>query len=243
MNVEDGIPLPPCGIESFESNRNGDALSPEDIAWADSCLIKDPEIPDGDWNTLKDVLLEIISSQPESFNSFALNSIPGVSDMEILPSGADAENAEFPSGTDFDYVVPYNERAEATNYGPRNEGTSISLSENLEEDPSEETLRSAFLPTYKEALIASETTDLGFDLGFSAYELEPSTEDIFKVWDLEIPDEEDELLEQLKKALSRGSSPSIPTFDRSGTWKDLKVESIDDLVASIADLSLNQISS
>ncbi|KAF5745414.1 hypothetical protein HS088_TW07G00998 [Tripterygium wilfordii] len=245
MNVEDGLPVPPRGIESFESNRNGDALSPEDIAWADSCLIKDPEISDGDWNTLKDVLLEIISSQPESFDSFVLrsDSFPGVTDMEILPSNEEAENAKFLRATDLDNVVPYNEVAEVTGYGLRNEGSSISLSQNLEENPSEETLRSAFLPTYKEAQIASEATASGFDLGLSAYELEPSTEDIFKVWELEIPDEEDKLVEQLKKALSRGASPSPPSFDDSGAWKDLQVESIDDLVAGIADLSLNQLSS
>lgn len=30
-------------VDSMESNENRDALSPEDVAWADSCLVKDPE--------------------------------------------------------------------------------------------------------------------------------------------------------------------------------------------------------
>uniref|UniRef100_A0A6N2LMF3 Uncharacterized protein n=1 Tax=Salix viminalis TaxID=40686 RepID=A0A6N2LMF3_SALVM len=30
-------------VDSIESDENRDALSPEDVAWADSCLLKDPE--------------------------------------------------------------------------------------------------------------------------------------------------------------------------------------------------------
>jgi len=70
-------------VDSLESNENGDALSPEDVAWVDSCLVKDPEISDGtDWSSLKDVLLEILSLQPESHDS----SEPGNDD---LPRGTD----------------------------------------------------------------------------------------------------------------------------------------------------------
>ncbi|KAL3644377.1 hypothetical protein CASFOL_012309 [Castilleja foliolosa] len=77
-------------------------------------------------------------------------------------------------------------------------------------------------------------------------ELEQSKEDIFKIWDLEIPDEEDiGLIKQLNKALVESSldpvlSVSDVDDDDSKAWKQLeKDESLDDLITGIADLSLS----
>ncbi|CAN1256061.1 hypothetical protein LINPERPRIM_LOCUS9192 [Linum perenne] len=52
--------------ESLASSQNVDSVSTEDIAWADSCLVKDPEISDGEWSSVKDSLLEMLSLIPES---------------------------------------------------------------------------------------------------------------------------------------------------------------------------------
>ncbi|KAJ6692780.1 hypothetical protein OIU79_014506 [Salix purpurea] len=99
-----------------------------------------------------------------------------------------------------------------------------------------------FSPNYKEDddFKMSPPVGSGLDLSFSGYDTEPSTEDIFKVWDLDIPDEEDELVKQLNKALSENPAQSTPPSDDSGVLKDLKEESLDSLINSIADLSLDQ---
>ncbi|XP_073267454.1 uncharacterized protein [Populus alba] len=200
-------------VDSLESNKNGDALSPEDVAWADSCLVKDDEISDGDWSSLKDVLLEILSLQPESHDS----SKPGTDD---LPRAADV------------LMLPSDE---AVNL----QSSVVIDNEFFQEDFSETSLKHAFSPNYKEDDDSkmSLPDGSGLDMAFSAYDTEPSTEDIFKVWDLGIPDEEDELVKQLNKALSENPAHSTPQSDDSG---GLKEESLDSLVNGIAELSLDQ---
>ena len=65
-------------------------------------------------------------------------------------------------------------------------------------------------------------------------------EDIFRVWDLDVPAEDGELVKQLNKALTESSIESIPsTLNDSGQWKDLEEESVDNLIAGISDLSLH----
>jgi hypothetical protein len=81
----------------------------------------------------------------------------------------------------------------------------------------------------------------GLDMGFTASDIEPSTEDIFKVWGSGMEDEEDELIKQLNKALAENPVQSTPSSsDDSGARKDLKEESLDTLTHGIADLSLDQ---
>jgi hypothetical protein len=56
-------------------------------------------------------------------------------------------------------------------------------------------------------------------------------EDIFRVWDLDVPIEDGELVKQLNKALTESSIESIPsTLNDSGPWKDLEEESVDNLI-------------
>ncbi|KAJ6402882.1 hypothetical protein OIU84_014897 [Salix udensis] len=144
-------------VDSMESNENRDALSPEDVAWADSCLVKDTEF------------------QPESHDS----SEPGSNDL--------------PRGTG-NLMHPSNE------------------AENLQ------------------SRVVTDDEDL--DMGFAASDTVPSTEDVFKVWDLGIPDEEDELIKQLNKALAENPAQSTPSSsDDPGAGKDLKEESLDTLIS------------
>ncbi|GMH23597.1 hypothetical protein Nepgr_025440 [Nepenthes gracilis] len=93
-------------------------------------------------------------------------------------------------------------------------------------------LMNAFQPNYNDEMPGTETSDLGLDMGLSFYELELSSDQIFKVWDLGISDEEDDFTKQLNKALSESSSQTV-----RATSED---ESLDGLIAGISDLSLSQ---
>ena len=321
-------------LNSIESNERGEGLSPEDIAWVDSCLIKDPESSETNMNSLKDALLEIFISQPELINSSAAvsNGSPEETDVEILPSSEEADAVQFRGRTDDDLVLinketrtkgddlPINlknntlpsltyggnsflltnteglkesgsqskldlgsstyelepsnvddmvlsNEAEKTKgddlpiklgnntlqsltyggnsflltntEGLKESGSSASkldlgsLTHELEPSNVEDMVlsneeektkgddlsiklknntlqsltfeRNPFLPTYTEGLKESGRTESMLDLGSSAYDVEPSTEDIFRVWDLDIPAEDGELVKQLNKALTESS--------------------------------------
>nr|POE70630.1 hypothetical protein CFP56_40948 [Quercus suber] len=327
-------------LNSIESNERGEGLSPEDIAWVDSCLIKDPESSETNMNSLKDALLEIFISQPELINSSAAvsNDSPEETDVEILPSSEEADAVQFRGRADDDLVlinketktkgleesgssgskldlgsstyelepsnvddmvlaneeektkgdVPIklgNNTLQSLTYGGnsfllthteglKESGSSASkldlgsftnelepsnvddmVLSNEEEKTKGDDLpiklknntlqsltfeRNPFLPTYTEGLKESGRTESMLDLGSSAYDVEPSTEDIFRVWDLDIPAEDGELVKQLNKALTDNSFESIPsTLNDSGAWKDLEEQSFDSLIAGISDLSLH----
>uniref|UniRef100_A0A5B7BCU1 Uncharacterized protein n=1 Tax=Davidia involucrata TaxID=16924 RepID=A0A5B7BCU1_DAVIN len=222
-------------LTSVESKQSGDVLAPEDVAWVDSCFIKDSEISDSNWNSLKDALLEILNSQPESLDSSAAgrDDFSGETDIEILPSSEEAETSQN-LGRSVSDIVLFNEEAE------KNDNDGI-ISWQTDTSRSRTDLVNAFLPNYNEDLRQIENTDSEVDLGFPIFEMEPSIDDIFRVWDLDIPAEEDELIKQLNKALAESSlQPTPSTSDDSGVLKDLKEESLDDLISGISDLSLNQ---
>ncbi|CAL1352510.1 unnamed protein product [Linum trigynum] len=82
--------IPSISLESLVSTQNGGAFSTEDIAWADSCLVKDPDISAGDWSSINDALLQVLSLAPESQGSLygAMNNngcVGGTDDFEMLP--------------------------------------------------------------------------------------------------------------------------------------------------------------
>ncbi|KAL5788721.1 hypothetical protein ACOSP7_005670 [Xanthoceras sorbifolium] len=231
-------------VDSLDSNRSGDVLSSEDLAWVDSCLIKDAEISDSNWNALKDALLEIADSQPESFSYSAvrIESSPEGTDMEILPSSEEAEAARFPVRNDDDDVSANLKSGKIMDSYQINKKI---ISQLLEDDPTETFVADPFLQSYKYGERVSEVFDSGLkNYDLLAVEMEPLSDDIFKVWDLGVPAEEDELIKQLKKALVDTSLKSIPSaLDDSGASKDFKDDSLDNLIAGIADLSLNPNSS
>ncbi|KAA8536045.1 hypothetical protein F0562_028523 [Nyssa sinensis] len=223
-------------LNSVESKQIGDMFSPEDVAWADSCLIKDPETSDSNWNSPKDALLEILSSQPDSLDSsaFGRDGFSGVTGIEILPSSEEAETSQN-LGRSVSDTVLINEEAEK-------DVDDYTIKEKTYTRRSRMDLVNGFLPNYNEDRKQIENADSGVDLGgFPIFVMEPSTDNIFRVWDLDIPAEEDELIKQLNKVLAESSlQPRPSTFDDSGVWKDLKEKSLDDLISGIADLSLNQ---
>ncbi|XP_061339590.1 uncharacterized protein LOC133286214 [Gastrolobium bilobum] len=227
-------------ILNFTDSRQNEVFSPEDLAWVDSCLVKDSDISDSDWIPLKNALLEIVSSQSQTFST------DGGEDIEILPYNEEQKiestslelNQE--SST---YDVEHSSQPSSTyNVDLLSIGIEASTDESDNEKtgtlPSSTFLGNPFLPTYNEELKENKTIDLGFNLDSSTYEMEHASENIFKIWDLDIPSEEGELVKQLDKALTENSFQS--SFDDSGKWKSLKEGSLDALIAGIADLSLNK---
>ncbi|WCJ40898.1 hypothetical protein M5689_021797 [Euphorbia peplus] len=244
--------------DSLKTNQNGDDLSPEDITWADSCLIKDSDISDGDWNSMKDALIEILGLQHDSVashNSAApmTDDFFGGTDIEMLQS-AKPGIVNFARRTNADVVsFPMNndEMETANDEFPVEEGAEYSLSEHFR-DISETSLRNVFLPNYKDDIqkaretmredIQETMSSQNEAFSYSTYESEPSTQEIFKVWDLGIQPEDDELFKQLTKVLSESPDHLVvaSTTDYSRAYKDLEEQSLDDLTAGLADLSLNQ---
>ncbi|KAK7824124.1 hypothetical protein CFP56_034761 [Quercus suber] len=243
-------------LNSIESNERGEGLSPEDIAWVDSCLIKDPESSETNMNSLKDALLEIFISQPELINSSAAvsNDSPEETDVEILPSSEEADAVQFRGRADDDLVL--------INKETKTKGDDLPINLKNNTLPSLTYGGNSFLLTNTEGLEESGSSGSKLDLGSSTYELEPSNVDdmvlaneeektkgdvpiklgnnTLQVWDLDIPAEDGELVKQLNKALTDNSFESIPsTLNDSGAWKDLEEQSFDSLIAGISDLSLH----
>ncbi|KAL3515099.1 hypothetical protein ACH5RR_022001 [Cinchona calisaya] len=157
-------------LNSVESNQSAsmpsDVVSPEDLDWADSCLIKD-EISQNGWNT-------------------------GNSHKDAVFMGLDSER-------------------------------DSSAAKWEEFSPSSKQLRTSQI---LDGLVTEE-----------------STEDIFKVWNLDMPDEEDEFIMKLNKAISESSLDlTPPVSEDSKLLKDLEDGHIDDIISGLADLSLDHLS-
>ncbi|XP_065865597.1 uncharacterized protein [Euphorbia lathyris] len=243
------------------NNQNGDDLSPEDITWADSCLVKDPDISDGDWSSMKDALIEILGLQHDSVASHDSSApmtdgffggtdiemlqsakpvIFGATDIELLQSAKPGIAMFFGRTNDETVSVQINNEELET----VNDEFPLKEAEYYCRDLSETSLKNAFLPNYKEDIqeVRESMSSENGSISSSTFEIEPWTQEIFKVWDLGIQAEEDELFKQLNKALAESSdqlvTPSIT--DDSMAYKDLKEQSLDDLITDLADLSLNR---
>ncbi|KAK7405227.1 hypothetical protein VNO78_06426 [Psophocarpus tetragonolobus] len=245
MDVEDAeneVSVSSAILNSIVSTQN-EVLSQEDLAWVDSCLVKDSDISETNWIPLKNALLEIISSQPESFTT-------GGEDIQIPTYSISSEYNNTVSTSDDELNQQslisdgkhLSESSSTYNVNPLHMTVESSTDE-IPDDEKTGTLPSfnPFLSTYNEDLKESETIEFGLYLDSSSYDMEHLADNIFKVWDLDIPSEEGELVKQLDKALSEDSLQTVPSsFDDSMKWKDMKESSLDDLVAGIADLSLNK---
>lgn len=236
-----------------ESKEQVDSLTPEDIAWVDSCLIKEiPDISDGNWNHVKDALLEILDLYPQSFESSLAvsDNVPGASNGDIDVDMLSPNNVKEPTFPSRDSDDPMNETGIASedsqNHDPMNE-TGIASEDPQNHDDIDTSLsltpiKNPFLPTYKEEVEGNdENNQAGFGHELSEIGSEPPINDIFHVWDLNFPPVEDELVEQLNKALTENSVESVPSMDSNlNVLKDLKEDLLDDLINSISDLSLEQ---
>lgn len=246
--------------------QQNQVFSLEDLAWVDSCLNKDSDISETDWSPLRDALLQIVTSQSQSFRvdgrqdneTHQYSKEKNITSQHIQESSTSNANClqKRPSTYNVELIRRANETSTDEILEDELAGTTMSSS-TFQGDP--------FLPTYNEDLKptyemehASENVFQVWDLDSATDEMEEAASDnIFKVWDLDIPVEEGELVKQLKKALLENSlkttAPSV--FDDSEKGKDLLKEGsldvliadkdlnegpLDDLIAGIAELSLNK---
>ncbi|KAM7263131.1 hypothetical protein ACFE04_000814 [Oxalis oulophora] len=249
------------------SNQTSEPLRPEDLAWADSCLVTDPQTSHIDWNSVKDVLLDVFISQTDfsavqgTDTEMVFSTQPEeTSDMKLLASFEEitaekvADQQLYPLidvGSDEETDILMSQVLQTDSLDPifpaDDNHRDLSNELNNEEDVS---MSQVFQNAISQPIIGEEfpltSTDdqkeIGFDLVSPVIEMDPSVSSIFKVWDLEIPtkeaeeeEDDDEFAKQLKEALK---TACLPPNDNSEALKDLKVESVDDLIAGLEDLSL-----
>ncbi|CAI0375091.1 unnamed protein product [Linum tenue] len=204
--------IPSISLESLVSTQNGDAFSTEDIAWADSCLVKDPDISAGDWSSINDALLQVLSLAPKSQGSLsgAMNDNGCVGGTV---NRVDEETKMKPQHVDSDTS------------GSFQLGTLLST---YERDNPKETDQSDLLPvdtasSAEDAGVTSSEIFKLWDLGIHSEEEE----------------EDDEL--KLNRALADSSIQSIaPVVDDPEATRDLKEGALDYLIAGIGDLSIHR---
>lgn len=185
-----------------EQTHDQDILSAEDLAWADSCLIQDPEISETNMDSLKEALLHILDQHSE-INAPAANE-QGNSNDKTDPDNSHSEMRNAEESVD--------QNSEQESYD------AVSI---LKKQP--------FLPNFNDEMMNVQYSD---DDVVSEFVTEPQSDaGIFKVWDLETPAEEDELDKQLKEALSTNADDiqARKTKGLKVESLDSLVESISDL--------------
>ncbi|CAH9068357.1 unnamed protein product [Cuscuta europaea] len=226
--------VPPLGL--IYSGYSGKS-SAEDLAWADSCLCPDAELSQGGLNSFG--------------NAFAFLGIHG----SKLNSSFE-ENGEFRETGERKFFLNKKGRNsqvldEITTCDPlRNEQEGLNM---IDYDQISETsdtfntkfdLDNVFLPTYNENQMIFATVDPELDSIFPAFVEDQPADNIFKVWELDIPDEEDELIGQVKIAVAESAlEPEAAVSKCSGVWIESDASSLDDLISGIDDLSLSRESS
>ncbi|KAH9611541.1 hypothetical protein KSS87_007630 [Heliosperma pusillum] len=230
-------------LDSLASNISEARLSRNDLAWADSCLNDDLAVPSNttDWSSIKDVLLEILSSQagPADFvaaqndTHFSIGEDLNVHDYVAgLSFGRESDDDE-----DLVDVIGDIENIEISD---DDEGNLITASKRGIAR-TRRRIENVFRPNYSEDMVNVDNNDTGTDLSLTTQEiLDTLSEDIFKVWDLGISEEQDDFTKQLDKAFSEFPPPIQPNPDDSTVWEDGTRVSMNDLVSGMGDLSLNK---
>lgn len=217
-------------FESLGFRQSEDNVSPEDIAWADSCLIKDPEYLDSNWSHLRDALMEILDDEPHSLVSSTATTVDfvGGSDMERLASNDEVEAAWIPEQTNDNHST-FEESESENDDSPINRKIIAGLLKGSKRNPLKTSLQDDILSNgdYQRVLEANDSADI---TNIPAELMEPSIADIFRVWDLGIPAEEDEFGEQVFQFMPLSSDNILSSKDGS----------LDDLIAAVGDLSLNK---
>ncbi|KAJ8624667.1 hypothetical protein MRB53_033197 [Persea americana] len=166
-------------------NQKEDAISPEDLAWVESCLVKDLGHADDNWDDMKDALWNIISSQEPSPFDVSYKTLEITNDYVQIND----ESAMTPLG-DFmqDSLSP--------NHAP--------VKENRDD---ESDMAGLFGQHLSYNFINSDESEDG-EAKMDAVTIvdTESLESIFKVWDLGTQFEVDELAEQFTTALAAKSS-------------------------------------
>lgn len=204
------------GLESSDKEL---ALSLEDLAWVDSCLVPDSDVTEsGNWDMMRDALLDVLNSHPDAppplLSNFSLEGEEGKGNVgkEENENGVDElrfENAFLPT---------YKEGMRETGDVGVEAGLGLG---------------------YKFFLNENET-ESSVDEIFKVWDLESLTEEGDFVTQL---NKALIFVESIPPVSTDTSFESFPfsidnmAMDR---WKGTKDQSIDELIAAIGDLSLTQ---
>ncbi|BAS78608.1 Os02g0469000 [Oryza sativa Japonica Group] len=217
----------PAILESIKSSEKAFKPSPEEAAWADSCFVQTSELSDSDWGAMKHALLNALEKPTEIPNNTSeiVHEEGSHAILEVKPHSLPAEivsqhdDMQMEQKENNDYDTGTTEASEVANVirGTNEHGKQMDGYTARPEDGDE--------------LSSSEVL-----------EQTESRETIFKVWDLDVPfsdEDELELIKDLKKLLK--DNPQESEFrPPSGTAKTLSQIAVDDLVADLSDLSLQQ---
>lgn len=209
-----------------------DDLLPEDVDWADSCL-NDPDASQIDWTSwdaFTRALSETLSSETESLASRTSDHPVGAA-IELSPSRLQTRSAKI-LGIKADDDSFITEGADENSEGQLI-FTDIPHSALI--------LGNHLPPTLDEKLgkFSPPAAEEGVD--FPGLAMEQSTRDIFKVWDLNLPAEGDEFINELGKGFAQSSlNTTLPwDTDDSGVLKGLEDAALDDIISGMSDMSLN----
>lgn len=254
--------------------RDEEDVSPECLAWADSCFSSFPDNSDNNnWGTFRDALTEIIDIHPEMFvpSSTGTRSFSSPdeemtetesSDLRPFEQEADSgtiNNDNFSSSEEASEMISlltfesdpskislqdrYFLESMAENgtiRKPMDSTTDLEGVERIDEDGSvsngeaEEELDSLLSQAFKDDYMSPYIQENVDDCNVLEDPVNETPQEIFKVWDLEVADDNDGengLVLQLKKELDVSSTMDDDQLvaEKSG---------IDDLIAGISDLSL-----
>lgn len=251
LNAEDDMvqdSSSPLTVNPAKYERNGNVPSVEDVDWADSCLVNNAEDSDPDWTLVLDALAETLSSRSDAPADSASqrDALTGV-DIAIARTSEETEPL-----VSVDTIAFNSASTLAKNKSEKN-SDGYPIDDQNDALPLGSTYDSFFLPTYKEDTREVNDFVAEFDSEFPVYAMEQRNQSIFKEWDIDIPDEEDELTKQLDKILSGGNTSQVdpPGIDDTGLWEASRGKSmndplagsvdlsIDDLISGVSDLSLN----
>lgn len=231
LEVSESDDILPAILEAIKSNKNVVELSPEEAAWADSCFLQTSELSDDDWGVMRNALLDALEKPTEScYDSSEVVHDQGIYAIsEAKPHSLHAEKISQHGDIHMEEINNTHDDKDST------EACEIA-----------DVIRGA---DEHGKQMDSSVVGAGDELASSEVleQTQWTTGSIFKVWDLEVSfsDDDDgelELIKDLKKLLKEDSLPedvygALPPDDAA---QPLSQISVDELVAGLSDLSLQQ---
>ncbi|KAF5196109.1 hypothetical protein FRX31_014310 [Thalictrum thalictroides] len=225
------------------SQSGDDVLSPEDLAWVDSCLVKDPELSEDNCNAMKDALFDIISSEQvlNDDNTVVENDgmQRGVAMDFLMSEEREVRNDRGGGGvgvTEGDSVLG----VAALSLGEENDELLASITEKAESEQYEG-LRSD-RSRFRKFCTKGKKAEVDPELSLVNDSESPFEDDLFKVWDLNASvDEEDELSVELEKVFKETPLQS-EQLALNDSFSNLDIGALDDIISGLADMSLHPLS-
>lgn len=218
----------PAILESIKSNEKAVEISHEEAAWADSCFVQTSELSDDDWGGMRKALLDALEKPMES---------PYDASEVVHDQGIHANSEAEPHSLHVEEVsqhddVHMEQRDNSDDDKYSTEACEVADVIRGADEHGKQMDGYAAKPEDADELASSEVLEQA-----------ESRDSIFKVWDLEVSFSDDEgeleLIKDLKKLL-KDNPPEAAYPPPSDTAKALSQINIDELVAGLNDLSLQQ---